>query len=359
MKNDDNTIAIMGEAIEVERLRLPIDRLLFLPDNPRVYATIREMPDFQDLTSREKQSRIHEQLLEEASVKNLIPEIKRDKGLQEPIIVRYDTLEVIEGNSRLAVYRKLREDCPDEEHWAEISCLVVSKLTDEQQTRLLGQAHLHGKTDWSPYAKALFCFRWVVELKKSTAELARVSGISEAEINKSVKVIELMHENCDRTLSNFAYYDVLVRNKKIAQAIDDNLQRRDTRSHKPGDNHQLRDTLLAAIKSEQFTSRQMRDYLPTIIDKPNILRKFAQRAITLQEAHDRSKISDLQKKLKRIHEGLEDVEEQDVTKLEQNDLRSAEQLIKKIGRQQGRISDMVQKELTSRSENRVMERIHE
>ena len=101
-------------------------------------------------------------LLQEPSVKNLIPEIRRDEGLQDPITVRHDTWQVIEGNSRLAAYRKLAEES-DGDQWTHIRCLVVTSLTDDQQTRLLGQAHLHGKTDWSPYAKALFCFRWVVE----------------------------------------------------------------------------------------------------------------------------------------------------------------------------------------------------
>ncbi|MYB77240.1 MAG: hypothetical protein F4X83_09120, partial [Chloroflexi bacterium] len=246
MPNDDNSIAIMGETVPASRERKSIDELHFLPDNPRVYAAIREMSDFPDLTPEEKQVRIYERMLEEPSVKNLIPEIKRDKGLQEPIIVRWDTQQVIEGNSRLAAYRKLRDEDPEEEKWAEISCLVVSKLTDEQQTRLLGQAHLHGKTEWSPYAKALYCFRWVEELNREDSELRRVSGISLAEIAKSVQVIQLMKENSDDTLSNFSYYDVLVRSKKIASAIQDS--------------DQLRDTILSAIKDKdrKFTAQEMR-----------------------------------------------------------------------------------------------------
>ncbi|MDE0522231.1 MAG: ParB N-terminal domain-containing protein [Boseongicola sp.] len=338
MEDDDNSIAIMGETVEAVRQRIPIDELLFLPDNPRVYAAIREMSDFCDLTQEERQVRIYERMLEEQSVKNLIPEIKRDNGLQEPIIVRWDTRQVIEGNSRLAAFRKLRDEFPEEEPWAEINCLVVSKLTEEQQTRLLGQAHLHGKTDWSPYAKALYCFRWVEELGKDISELVRVSGITRAEIGKSVKVIKLMQENCDDTLSNFSYYDVLVRSKKIAAAIDDSRQ--------------LRDIVLSAIKDKNrnFTGQEMRQRLPIIIDKPRILRKFAQGHVTLEEAYDRAKISGLQKKLKNVRDGLDDIERADTINLEQNELRAAEQFIRKIGREVKRVSTMIEQELTSRSE---------
>ena len=165
MNPDETTIAIMGQNVSARHELMDIDQLHFLPDNPRVYASIREMPDFIDLTPEEKQARIYRYLIQEPSVKNLIPEIRRDGGLQEPIIVRHDTRQVIEGNSRLAAYRKLKEEA-DNEKWTHIRCLVVSTLTDDQQTRLLGQIHLHGRTEWSPYAKALFCFRWVEEEKK-------------------------------------------------------------------------------------------------------------------------------------------------------------------------------------------------
>ena len=123
-----------------------------------MYAAIREMSDFPDLTSEEKQVRIYERLLQEPSVKNLIPEIKRDGGLQDPIIVRHDTRQVIEGNSRLAVYWKLKGADTNEERWTHIRCLIVSSLTDDQQTRLLGQAHLHGRTEWSPLRKSTVLF---------------------------------------------------------------------------------------------------------------------------------------------------------------------------------------------------------
>lgn len=199
MSSDNTTIAIMGENVAARHELIPIDKLDFLPDNPRVYATIREMPNYEQLTPDEQQDRIYKRLLKEPSVENLIREIERDGGLQEPIIVRWDTGKVIEGNSRLAAYRSLRDKKPNEDKWTHIRCLVVTKLTDDQQTRLLGQTHLHGKTEWSPHAKALFCFRWVVEEKRGIPALSRLSGLRPVEIKKNVKVIELMHENSDKT----------------------------------------------------------------------------------------------------------------------------------------------------------------
>jgi len=162
MSADNHTIPILGENISCLRLKIPIDDLYFLPDNPRVYNKISNISGFNQLSADEKRDRIYNLMLDEPSVKNLEPEIKRDNGLHDPIMVRHDTKQVIDGNSRLAVYRKFRDECQHED-WNHIDCNVISTLTDKQQTRLLGQAHLKGRTDWSPYAKALYCYRWVVE----------------------------------------------------------------------------------------------------------------------------------------------------------------------------------------------------
>ena len=336
MNPDETTIAIMGKHVPARHERIPIDQLHFLPDNPRVYAAIREMTDFDGLTAEEKQVRIYERLLREPSVKNLIPEIRRDGGLQDPITVRHDTWQVIEGNSRLAAYRKLADES-DDERWTQIRCLVVTKLTDDQQTRLLGQAHLHGKTDWSPYAKALFCFRWVVEENRDVSSLANLSGITSAEIKKNVKIVQLMQNNGDDKLSHFSYYDVLVRSRPISTAI--------------ADSPKLEQTLLAQIKTqpEPFTAQEMRERMPTVIAKPRILRKYEKGDITLENAYDRAKISGAEKRLKNIRDRLDDIERDDIATLERHEVKSIQQVVRQIRQRVKRVGDMVDDELSAKS----------
>ena len=338
MESKETTIAIMGQDVPATHDVQPIGELLFLPDNPRIYAAIREMTDFDGLTAEEKQKRIYQQLLQEPSVRNLIPEIKRDGGLQEPIIVRWDTKEVIEGNSRLAAYRKLNEESNDEK-WIHIQCYIVAKLTDDQQTRLLGQAHLHGRTEWSRYAKALFCFRWIEEEQKDLAALSKISGFTRTEIQKNVSIIQCMKENNDNKLSHFSYYDVLVRNRSISSTIEDNTG--------------LRDILLAQIKDEAFTAQEMRERLPVVIDKPKILRKYVRNAVKLEDAYDLAKVSDAQQRLRKIRENLDEIERNDVARLEHGEIKALQQIVRQIGQRLKRVSDMVDTELVSKSSSRV------
>ena len=331
MKPDTTTIAIMGKQLPARHVRMAIHELHFLPDNPRVYAAIREMTDFDDLTADEKQARIYERLLTERSVQKLLSEIEQDGGLQEPIIVRMDHRQVIEGNSRLAVYRQLWDDTRDD-RWARIHCLAVTTLTDDQQTRLLAQTHLLGKTEWSAYAKALLCFRWVEEEGKNIATLAKLSSLTTRTINKNVKIIQLMKENNDDKKSRFSYYDVLVTNRKISATI----------AERPA----LRDILFKQIKAKAFTAQEMRDRVPTVIGKPKILRKF-ENGITLDDAYDRAKISGTQQRLRNICDRLDDIEKGDINGLEHNELGAVQQILRKIRRNLMRVSDMIEDKTTA------------
>lgn len=327
MKPDVLKIALLKEGVPARHELMRIDELHFLPDNPRVYAAIRQMKDFPELTPDEKQRRIYNCLLRERSVKNLMPQVKQDGGLQDPVVVRMDRRQVIEGNSRLAVYKKLWGDT-QEEQWRHIRCLVVTTLTDDQQTRLLAQAHLHGKTEWTPYAQALFCFRWVVEDGKDIETLKNLSSLTVHAIKKNVKVIKLMRENHDEKQSNFSYYQVLVTNKKISSTIQ-------TRPD-------LKDTLFTEIKAQDVSAQQIRQWVPTVIEKPKLLRKYERKDVTLDDAYDRAKISGTERRLKRIRDWLDDIEKKQIDSLEHNEIGAIRQVLRQIERNHKRVSGMLE-----------------
>ena len=148
MNKNENAMKILDKSIPIANDYIRIDQLKFLKDNPRVYACTHGEPDFDRLIEGEQQDIIFKKLLKEPSVKNLIPEVKRHGGLMEPILVRRDTMEVIEGNSRLAVYRQLHQK-NEEGDWELIPCYIVSSLTEDQQAAFLNQIHVKGKTTWS------------------------------------------------------------------------------------------------------------------------------------------------------------------------------------------------------------------
>ena len=331
---------ILGESIELSEDYRPIDGLKFLKDNPRVYAVTHAEKGFEELTDEEQQNLIFQKLQNEPSFKNLLPEVQRHGGLIEPVLVRMDTMEVIEGNSRLAVYRYLQQQPDDDDEWDLIPCHLVARLTDRQQAAFLNQIHVKGKTQWSAYEKANFA-----HVRKMNGmgldAIADLFGESLETIRQRIRVINLMREEGDSDQDHFSYYEVLVQKAEIWKEIKDGSS--------------LRDRVVESIKrqaadseedSEEnaFTAIDLRRKLPAVIKKPRILQRFVNDKIDLEEAYQRAKVSPPEERVKKALSLLRGIEKKDVSSLDSNSLNSLRQAVKKLNRVITWIHGMISKE---------------
>ncbi len=327
-------IKILKSAIPVSSDYLPIYNLKFLPDNPRVYACTYARPDFEDLTEDEQQKYIFDKLCQEPSVKNLKPDIKLHGGLIENILVRHDTNHVIEGNSRLAVFRLLNDEQPEGE-WDYIPCDIVSSLSEREQVAFLHQIHVKGKTTWSAYEKANFAY---VRKERgwSVNQIAEQFGESVGTIRTRVKIIETLKENDDHNLSHFSYYEVLVRNKEISKGCQEHSE--------------LRKILLKGIKVQglgqetedsEFTAQELRDKLPVILKKPKVLKKYIDGKVDLDEGYRLARISKVEENVKQANTLVEDISRSEISKLELSDFNSFRYSTKRLSKSVERITKMV------------------
>ena len=333
----DREIKILGDSIKVADDYVDIGQLKFLRDNPRVYACTHGLPDFENLLEEQQQEKIFEKLLQEPSVKNLAPHIKRHGGLIEPILIRRDTMEVIEGNSRLAVYRHLQQK-EEAGEWDLIPCDIVSKLTDEQLAAFLNQIHVKGKTRWSAYEKANFAFvrsqgGW------TPSRIGEIFGESKTTIHTRIKVIEMMNDNRDKTLSHFSYYDVIARNPEISKAIVD---RPDLKSY-----------LFDAIRNlgpdddtVDFTAQELRKKLPYVLKKPKVLSKLVKGTLDLDDAYENAKISKIEENIRKAKGLVEEVSREEVGRLERNRFLALKGDVRKLLREVDRISKVIQERST-------------
>lgn len=139
--------------------RLPVDKLEFDLRNPRV-ARVVEM--YGDSVTPERMS-LALRAGDETSggggttFHSLRESILTSKGIIHPIVVNRENgrLVVIEGNTRLLIYREFRDKGSDGD-WTTIPAIVYEDLSLPAIDGIRLQSHLVGPRDWDPYSKARY-----------------------------------------------------------------------------------------------------------------------------------------------------------------------------------------------------------
>jgi len=259
-----NTILIRGQEVPVVTKTHEQDMLRFYPDNPRVYSLVREGGKVPS------QDEIQRRLLEMEHVRELVQDIRLNKGLMEPLIVRDGTFEVIEGNSRLAAYRLLAKSDPVK--WGYVKCMVLPHNIDESLIfALLGQFHIKGKKDWAPYEQAGFLYR---RFKKHQADLKAMAleiGMSEKAVKHLVETYQFMVDNDEEDINRWSYYDEYLKSKKIQRAREKHPE--------------LDSLVIDKIRTMEIERAvDLRQELPVICAHPKILKKFVAESYDFSEA---------------------------------------------------------------------------
>lgn len=264
------TLLIRGVEVPVQTTVLPQADLCFFVDNPRVYSVLRsdgKVPS---------QAEIERKLCEMDHVKELIQDIKLDDGLTDPIIVRDGGLEVLEGNSRLAAYRILAGFDPLK--WGMMKCKLLPKDIDESLIfALLGQYHIKGKKDWAPFEQAGFLYRRSKIHNVDVTQLAQEIGLSKQKVSHLIETYQFMLNNSETDTVRWSYYDEYLKSTKIRKA-------------RLSYNQSGFDALIVEkIKSGEIVRAvDVRDRLPVICSAPKVLKKFANRTYTFEDAYEQA-----------------------------------------------------------------------
>jgi len=262
-----DTLVIRSKEIPVTITYLSQAKLRFFPENPRVYSIVRgngKEPSQED---------IQERLLNMEHVRELIQDIKRNGGLIEPLLVRDKTLEVLEGNSRLAAYRFLAKTEPIK--WGQVKCVVLpSSVDDSQVFAILGQHHIKGKKDWQPYEQAGFVYRRAKGHGVAVVTLSKEIGLSQQKIQHLIDTYQFMIDHDETEISRWSYYDEYLKSSKIRKA---------RKKHPELDN-----IIVKKIKSGEISKAvQVRDELPVVCAGPSkTLKRFVAGDIRFEDAFE-------------------------------------------------------------------------
>jgi len=263
-----DSLVILGVRVPTTTQSLPQQKLKFFADNPRVYSLVRANG------KQPTQEEIQHQLSDLEHVRELREDIKRNGGLLEPLIVRGGTLEVLEGNSRLAAYRQLAAKEPIK--WGQVKCTVLPADVDDSLVfALLGQFHIKGKKDSAPYEQAGFLYRRFKNHNVSAKVLSTELGLSTKKVNHLIETYEFMVEHDEVDTSRWSYYDEYLKSNKIKKA----------RQQYP----QMDSLVVESVKTGAIDrAMDLRDQLPTVCGARAVLKKFAEGKLTLEKAHERA-----------------------------------------------------------------------
>lgn len=261
-----DSILIRGREVPVVSRNIEQSKLKFYAENPRVYSVLHgngEVPT---------QEEIQERLLKMEHVKALIHDIRINKGLMEPLIVRDVTLDVLEGNSRLAAYRFLAKTDPVK--WGYVKCTMLPHDIDDSLVfALLGQFHIKGKKDWMPYEQAGFLYRRFKKHDANLKTLALEIGMSAKRVRHLVDTYEFMVTNDEENTDRWSYYDEYLKSNKIRRAREQHPE--------------LDSAVIEMVRDGEIErAMDLREQLPVICSSPKILSKLLSGAYVFSDAYE-------------------------------------------------------------------------
>ena len=214
MNKTEDYLIIGKEKYPIDKYEINQSKLMFYPENPRVYSVLNSN------NYTPTQEEIEELMCKKDHVKQLKESIKSNGGLIDPVIVRDGDYVVLEGNSRLAAYRLLYKQDPIK--WSKIKAIILPKdIPDSTIFALIGQYHIIGRKDWDPYEQAGYLYRTINKSNKTPELLASELGMKISDIKKLLSVYEYMLKKDDNHPNKWSYYEELLKNRGIKKAFDE------------------------------------------------------------------------------------------------------------------------------------------
>ena len=172
----------------MEYMKLPIDQVELDLENPRIKQWLEIYGD--DITSEGIALALSASsgTSSTSTYSALKESIKVNKGIINPIIVNRTSegkLVVIEGNTRLQIYKEFAMVDPDGP-WKEIIAIVYDALPVEQIHAIRLQTHLVGPREWDPFSKAKYLNQLSNIDKLPMAMIISFCGGKSAEIRKLI-----------------------------------------------------------------------------------------------------------------------------------------------------------------------------
>jgi hypothetical protein len=175
---------------------LPIDDIVLDMKNPRIAKWIEMYGDNPSADQISLALGVGESQSEESGTtfQSLKASIRANGGIIHPIIVNCDEndkLVVIEGNTRVAIYKEFRKQ-EIEGDWDSIPSVIHNNLCLKEIDSIRLQSHLVGPRAWDPYSKAKYLDDLSNSKHLTIAQIVAFCGGKESEVVNYIKAYQDM-----------------------------------------------------------------------------------------------------------------------------------------------------------------------
>ena len=300
-------ITLDGKRVQVQSIDLPLEQVRLDPRNPRIANTV--LVSISD-EGEALQRKLEALLWDDPDVRDLYRQVLVNKGLVERIIVRQDG-NVVEGNCRTVVYRKLREKHPSEGRWRNIPARVLpGDIADRDVAILLGEMHVAGKNTWTPFEKAGHVYRMHNDFALIQDEIAVRLRMSKSKVNQLIRAFDMMKNKYlpkypgPASSRKFSYFEELFKNPRLREWVTSTPQAGDAfvdwvGTGKLEQGVQVRELpailddedAIKTLTAEGFAAAQRL----LAEDNPAITSKLFRRMVEMTEALKKAQLDDIQR----------------------------------------------------------------
>ncbi|WXG45710.1 MAG: hypothetical protein WED05_03305 [Candidatus Atabeyarchaeum deiterrae] len=220
-------VPIDGVPEEIEIDDIPIDEIELDEENPRIgYARDNYLSAGQTTNQKTLVYFLKQQNVD--AYNRLKSSIEAGGGAVEMIWVmkKGEKYLCIDGNTRVIIYRELRDKYPRKEEYTKIKARILPEGTDERARNFIRLiAHLRAQNDWQAYERARMLYILWDKRGYSERRLMDTTKLSLVDIRRWIKAYKLMTEQFlpsytgrDNPFTKFSYF-VEYESKKIIDGM--------------------------------------------------------------------------------------------------------------------------------------------
>lgn len=223
-------INIGGIPTEIETKRIDIDKIILDQENPRI-GLFKDSQVKSELTQEEIEFALINK--NRPAFDKLKESIEANEGIINPIWacpLDNEKFIIIEGNTRLVIYKQLKDKYLNKETYRKILCYVLPrKISESQKNFIKLEAHLRGTTEWDSYEKARYLNILNHVEGYSIKALTKLTKMSEREISLFIQAFKDMerqylpkYQKDPTEVFKFSYFVEYEKNKKLKEVMRKN-----------------------------------------------------------------------------------------------------------------------------------------